>query len=232
MGKLLSRTGAIAALSAVSLAGGTTVAAVTAASASAKVAHAASGKRGPRGRTGKTGPPGPQGAPGANGAPGAAGTPGAAGAQGAPGAAGAAIPLLYESSAPNLTSTSIFNQHGLQIQATCTGSQTTAQTVLQGRALAANGIVRVTDVVSGNNFNLNNTSSNGLINMTPGVTGAFGNLDFVFLAGDGQTIITGLYGVGNGNGASPANAATITLGGVDCAVFGTINIAASVGNTH
>jgi hypothetical protein len=87
MGKLFSRTGAVAALSAVSLAAGGTMAVSAAAATKHVTGSAASGKRG---KTGKTGPRGPQGAPGANGTNGTNGAPGPQGAAGAQGAAGSA----------------------------------------------------------------------------------------------------------------------------------------------
>ena len=234
MGKLFSRTGAVAAISAISLAAGGTVAVAASAATHHVRGHIASGKRGPRGPRGKQGPPGPAGANGANGAPGAQGPAGPAGAAGTPGAAGASgvtIPLLYESSAPNQTQTEIFNQHGLEMQASCNGSTNSNTVVLTGRATSNGALVRVTDVVSGSNTNSNSLTSNLSFNMAPGLTTNFGTDVFDFLAGDGQTILTGEYGLadGDGSGVGPNG---ITLPGVDCAVFGTIFVASSNGNSH
>ena len=192
------------------------------------------GATGPAGVTGSgaagaTGPAGATGSAGRDGGPGPAGPPGPVGA---PGAAGAGIPLLYESSAPTLTLTEIFNRNGLQIQAACGGNTSNNQVMLTGRSTAAAGVVRVVNLIAGTGTYANSTSANGSFNMAPGAFSNFGADAFMFLSGDGQTIITGEYGIADGDAASPPDPGTLTLPGVDCAVYGTISIATSQGNSH
>lgn len=165
-----------------------------------KQSRKAAKKRGPRGPRGFTGAPGPQGPQGP------AGSQGPTGPQGP---AGAAIPLLYKA-ASSTSDVPIFNDAGLEIEGSCSAG---SLTVLEGRALSEHALVRASDVVSGTSFPSNDLALNQKFALTPG--NAESNYTLAYLSGDGSTIITADYGVADGT----------QLPGVDCVVFGTIQVA-------
>ncbi len=178
---------------------GIAVAAPTADSARAQVAkrHKHHGRRGPRGFTGPRGTQGP------------AGPQGSQGPQGPQGPAGTAVPLLYKARTAT-ANVQIFNQAGLAIEGSCAAGPVTT---LEGRAFSEHAILRASDVVSGQTVASNNLPLNEKFVLTPG--NAESNYTLSYLAGDGSSIVTASYGVANGT----------QLPGVDCVVFGTVEVA-------
>ncbi len=160
--------------------------------------HSGRGPRGPRGFPGPQGPQGPQG-PG-----------GPQGPQGPQGPAGVAIPLLYKAATASANQ-EIFNRAGLKIEGSCAAGPTTT---LEGRALSEHAIFRASDVVSGTTEASNDLLLNQKFSLTPGNAQSDYVL-FYYLAGDGSSIVTATYAVANGT----------QLPGVDCVLFGTVQVA-------
>jgi hypothetical protein len=165
-------------------------------------------KRGPRGKRGKAGPAGAKGATGAQGAQGATG---ATGATGPAGPAGQGIPLLFEAAA-NTSTQVLFNQRGLQVEASCSAAKVTT---LQGRSKADHGVIRATNVVSGSQNANDDFANNTTTTLTPGVLPA--TFVMTFLSASSQ-IITANYSTAN-NGGGGAGTNTIA----DCLAFGSIS---------
>src|SRR5262249_3246679 len=151
-------------------------------------------KRGPKGPKGAQGPAGPQGPPGPA------------------GATGQGIPLLYEAPANSAVQV-LFNQRGLQIDASGSRAQGTP---LTRRPQRAHGVIRAVDVVSGTIVANDNFASNTTVSLTPG--GAANNYTLTFLSAAGG-IVTALYGVAN-NGGGGGSTNTIA----DCLAFGSISV--------
>lgn len=175
---------------------GVAVAAPAAGSARAQIAKRHK-HHGRRGPRGFTGPRGPQGPAGPQ------------GGQGPQGPAGAAIPLLYKARTAS-ANVQIFNQAGLAIEGSCSAGPVTT---LEGRAFSEHAILRASDVVSGQTIASNNLPLNEKFVLTPG--NAESNYTLSYLAGDGSSIVTANYGVAN----------RTQLPGVDCVVFGTVEVA-------
>lgn len=180
------------------LVGGVAIAAPQASSPRGHVAKR-HGKRGSnkRGPRGFTGQPGPQGPQGPGGPPG----PG--------GPAGSAIPLLYKAATAS-ANVQIFNEAGLAIEGSCAAGPVTT---LEGRAYSEHAIIRASDLLSGATYANNDLPLNEKIALTPG--SAESNYTLAYLAGDGSSIVTADYGVAD----------KTQLPGVDCVVFGTIQVA-------
>jgi hypothetical protein len=165
-----------------------------------------------KGTKGKRGPKGAQGARGAQGPQGTSGAAGPAGPAGPAGATGQGIPLLYEAPANSAVQV-LFNQRGLQIEASCSGTKVTT---LTGRSKADHGVIRASDVVSGSISKSDDFASNTTINLTPG--GVANNYVLTFLSAGGP-VVTGIYGTANGGGGG---AGTNTI--ADCLAFGSLSL--------